>query len=264
MSQITVLRLTIEYDGTRYSGWQEQSNARTVMGQLRKAAEELFETKVDIQGAGRTDAGVHALAQVAHLRLKTARPVRPEQIRRGLNDRLPSDVCVIAVEAAPPEFHARQDAISRTYLYQISTRRTAFLKKYVWWVKEDLDVAAMARAAAMLVGRHDFAAFRAPDPSRPDTSTLVVVQAAAIEVDGDLILFRISASHFLWRMVRRIVGVLVKVGLGQLQPEDIARALKGKAAAKMDIAAWTAPASGLFLEAVEYPPDKHAKRTARH
>jgi len=264
MTQLTVLRLTIEYDGAKYSGWQEQSNARTVMAQLRGAAEELFETKVDIQGAGRTDAGVHALAQVAHLRLNTTRPVRPEQIRRGLNDRLPSDVCVIAVEPAPPEFHARHDAISRTYLYQISTRRTAFLKKYVWWVKEELDVAAMSRAAALLVGRHDFAAFRALDPSRPDASTVVVVQAAAIEVDGDLILFRISASHYLWRMVRRIVGVLVKVGLGQLQPEDISRALKGKADPKMDIAAWTAPASGLFLEAVEYPPPKHVKRPARH
>ncbi len=263
MSQVTVLRVTLEYDGTKYSGWQEQINARTVMGQLRIAAEELFEAKVDIQGSGRTDAGVHALAQVAHLRVKTARPVRPELIRRGLNDRLPSDVCVIDVELAPPEFHARHDAISRTYLYQISTRRTAFMKKYVWWVKEELDVAAMSRAAAMLVGRHDFAAFRALDPALPEASTVVVVQAAGIEVEGNLILFRISASHFLWRMVRRIVGVLVKVGLGELRPEDLLRAIEGKAGAKMDIAAWTAPASGLFLESVEYPAAKMAKRSAR-
>lgn len=250
------LRLTLEYDGTKYSGWQEQINARTVMGQLRTAAEELFETKVEIQGSGRTDAGVHALAQVAHLRVQTARPIRPEQIRRGLNDRLPADVCVIKVEPAPPRFHARHDALSRTYLYQISTRRTAFMKKYVWWVKEELDVTAMSGAAAMLVGRHDFVAFRALDPSRPDVSTMVVVQSAGIEVEGDLILFRISASHYLWRMVRRIVGVLVKIGTGELQPEDLLRALEGKAGKKMDIAAWTAPASGLFLEAVEYPASK--------
>src|SRR5271168_3211605 len=130
MNPITVLSLTIEYDGTKSRGWQEQINARTVMGQLRAGAEELFGAKVDIHGSGRTDAGVHALAQVAHLRLKTTRPVLPELIRRGLNDRLPSDVCVIEVELASPEFHARHDAISRTYLYQISTRRTAFMKKY--------------------------------------------------------------------------------------------------------------------------------------
>jgi tRNA pseudouridine38-40 synthase len=257
---VTVLRLTLEYDGTKYSGWQEQVNARTVMGQLRKAAEELFEAKVDIQGSGRTDAGVHALAQIAHLRVKTSRPCHPEQIRRALNDRLPSDVCVVEVELAPPDFHARHDAISRTYLYQISTRRTAFMKKYVWWVKEDLDIAAMSRAAAMLIGRHDFAAFRALDPSRPDASTVVVVQAASLESEGHLILFRISASHYLWRMVRRIVGVLVKVGTGELKPEDLLRALDGKLGPKMDIAAWTAPASGLFLETVQYPAPKRVRK----
>ena len=258
------IKFTLAYDGTDFHGWQVQPGLVTIQGTLEQVFTGIEGQTVHVAGSGRTDAGVHALAQVAHLRLNTTRPVRPEQIRRGLNDRLPSDVCVIAVEPAPPEFHARHDAISRTYLYQISTRRTAFLKKYVWWVKEELDVAAMSRAAALLVGRHDFAAFRALDPSRPDASTVVVVQAAAIEVDGDLILFRISASHYLWRMVRRIVGVLVKVGLGQLQPEDISRALKGKADPKMDIAAWTAPASGLFLEAVEYPPPKHVKRPARH
>jgi tRNA pseudouridine38-40 synthase len=177
-----------------------------------------------------------------------------------LNDRLPSDVCVIEVEDAPADFHARHDAISRTYLYQISTRRTAFMKKYVWWVKEELNVGAMSRAAAMLVGRHDFAAFRALDPSKPDASTVVVVQAAGIEEEGHLILFRISASHYLWRMVRRIVGVLVKVGSGELKPEDLLRALEGKAGRKMDIAAWTAPASGLFLESVEYPARKATRR----
>jgi len=257
---LTVLRLTVEYDGTKYSGWQEQINARTVMAQLRHSAEELFEAKVDIQGSGRTDAGVHALAQVAHLRVRTTRPCNPEQIRRALNDRLPSDVCVVEVELAPPDFHARHDAVSRTYLYQISTRRTAFLKKYVWWVKEDLDIAAMSRATAMLIGRHDFAAFRALDPSRPDASTVVVVQAASIETEGYLILFRISASHYLWRMVRRIVGVLVKVGLGELKPEDLLRALESKPSAQLDIAAWTAPSSGLFLESVEYAPPKRVRK----
>jgi tRNA pseudouridine38-40 synthase len=251
-------KITLEYDGTKYSGWQEQQNARTVQGQLRKAAEDFFGLPVDLQGAGRTDAGVHALAQVAHLR------VRPEpggslprygtvQILRALNDRLPSDISVVEVEDAPNSFHARHDALDRTYLYRISTRRTAFEKKYVWWVKDQLDEASMSRAAKMLVGRHNFAAFRAPDPSRPAESTIVVVDSAEIESDGSLILFRITASHFLWRMVRRLAGVLVKIGAGELSPGDLPRLLEGKADPRFDIAAWTAPSSGLFLESVSYP-----------
>jgi len=250
-------KLTLEYNGTKYSGWQEQQNARTVQGQLRKAAEDFFGTSVEIQGAGRTDAGVHARAQVAHLRVRpkagTKRPFPPaDTILRALNERLPADVCIIDVTEAENTFHARHDAVSRTYLYQISTRRTAFFKKYVWWVKEPLDTMAMNRAAGMLVGRHDFICFRAPDPSRPDESTIVVVADAGIEVEGDLILFRITASHYLWRMVRRVVGVLVKIGKGELTIEDFERLLAGRADPSMDVAAWTAPASGLFLESVNW------------
>ena len=107
--------------------------------------------------------------------------------------------------------------MSRTYVYQISKRRTAFFKKYVWWVREPLDVAEMARAARMLIGRHDFVCFRAMDPSRPDESTVVVVEDARIDVEGDLILFEITASHYIWRMVRRLVGVLVRIGEGRIE-----------------------------------------------
>jgi tRNA pseudouridine38-40 synthase len=251
-------KLTLEYDGTKYSGWQEQPNARTVQGQLRKAAEDFFGTAVDIQGAGRTDAGVHARAQVAHLRLRPKPGVRPRlapvgPILRALNERLPADVCIIDVAEVENTFHARHDAVSRTYLYQISTRRTAFFKKYVWWVREPLDTAAMAQAAGMLIGRHNFTAFRAADPSKPDESPIVVVEDATIEVEGDLILFRITASHYLWRMVRRVVGVLAKVGKGEITIEDFERLLAGGADPSMDVAAWTAPASGLFLESVVYP-----------
>ena len=254
-------KLTLEYDGTKYSGWQEQNNARTVQGQLRKAAEDFFGAAVDIQGSGRTDAGVHARAQVAHLRLRPKPGGKPrfapvDTILRALNERLPADVCIIDVAEAEDTFHARHDALSRTYLYQISTRRTAFFKKYVWWVKEPLDVAAMTLAAQMLVGRHNFAAFRAPDPSKPDESPIVVVESATIEVEGDLILFRITASHYLWRMVRRVVGVLAKIGRGEVSIANFERLLTGKTDPALDVAAWTAPASGLFLESVEYaePP----------
>lgn len=251
-------KLTLEYDGTKYSGWQEQKNARTVQGQLRKAAEDFLGVEIELHGAGRTDAGVHARAQVAHLKVRpkpgSRRNFPPaDEVLRGVNERLPSDVCLIDVSEVDNSFHARNDAVARTYVYQISKRRTAFFKKYVWWVREPLDVVAMARAARMLTGRHDFICFRALDPSRPDESTIVVVEDAGIDLEGDLIVFHITASHFLWRMVRRVVGVLVRLGKGEIAMEDFAELLEGHADPRLDVAAWTAPASGLFLERVEYP-----------
>jgi len=245
-------KLTLEYDGTKYSGWQEQINARTVMGELRKAAEPIFQTPVDLQGAGRTDAGVHALGQVAHLRIKSRARFQPEAIRRALNDALPAEIAVLQVEEAPPRFHARHDAVSRSYIYQISTRKNAFAKKHVWWIKEPLDLQAMTDAAKLLEGRHDFDCFRAADPSKPGESTLVVVNHASLEQHEDLILFRIEASHFLWRMVRRIVGVLVKIGRHELTPAQFESLLSGRCDPKLKISEWTAPAAGLFLERIEY------------
>ena len=261
-------RLILEYDGTKYSGWQEQNNARTVQGQLRKAAKDFFGCDVEIQGAGRTDAGVHARAQVAHLRVAAERAEERrfpavEEIFRALNQRLPSDICLLDISEVDNRFHARHDAVARTYIYQISKRRTAFFKKYVWWVKEPLDVPAMARAAGMLIGRHDFVAFRAHDPARPDESTIVVVDDAGIEADGDIVIFHITASHFLWRMVRRIVGVLAKVGTGEITPKDFRLLLEGKPNPKFDVAAWTAPAAGLFLEKVEYAAKNKARPKGR-
>ena len=245
-------KLTLEYDGTKYSGWQEQRNARTVQGELRKAAEHVFGGEVELQGAGRTDAGVHALAQVAHLRAGARTTAGAEQILPALNGRLPADVAITAMERAPASFHARHDALSRTYLYQIATRKMAFSKKHVWWVKEPLDVQKMAQAARMIVGRHDFICFRAADTARPDESTIVVVEAAEIGLESDMILFRITASHFLWRMVRRLVGVLVKLGSGEITVNDFAQLLEGRCAKHLDVAAWTAPSSGLFLEEIRY------------
>jgi tRNA pseudouridine38-40 synthase len=261
-------KLLLEYDGTKYSGWQEQTNARTVQGQLRKAAEDFLGVEVELHGSGRTDAGVHARAQVAHLRVRpkpgSKRNFPPaDRILRALNERLPTDVCVFDVVEADNTFHARTNAIARTYVYQISKRRTAFFKKYVWWVREPLDVAAMAQAARMLIGRHNFVCFRAPDPSRPDESTIVVVEDAAVDVEGDLILFHITASHYLWRMVRRIVGVLVRIGKGELTIDAFAVLLEGKSDPSLDVAAWTAPASGLFLERVDYPAQERTPRQRR-
>jgi tRNA pseudouridine38-40 synthase len=248
-------KLTLEYDGTRYSGWQEQTNARTIMGELRKAAEDYFGERVDIQGSGRTDAGVHAAMQIAHLRVRTTKRHQPKLIRYGLNDRLPADIVVIDAQEIPAAFHARHDAVSRQYVYRISTRKTAFHKRVVWWVKDDLDVDAMQRACELLPGRHDFRCFRAADVSRPDESTIVIVEHAGIEIDDHLIVLRIRASHFLWRMVRRIVGVLVKIGAGAISLDDLRELLDGHCSARLDVAAWTAPASGLMLEEVVYPEE---------
>jgi tRNA pseudouridine38-40 synthase len=246
-------KLTLEYDGSRFSGWQEQINARTVQGELKEAVRDLFKTDAEVQGAGRTDAGVHAVGQVAHIKLreKPTRLKTPE-ILRELNDRLPSSVAVLDVADAPPRFHARHDAVARAYFYQISTRKTALSKRYVWWVKEPVNTARMQAAAALLAGRHNFAAFRAADPSKPDESTTVVVDAAEVAIDEHLIVFRIQASHFLWKMVRRLTGTLVKIGKGEMEVEDFRRLLNGKPNRSFDIAAWTAPASGLFLEGITY------------
>lgn len=222
------------------------------MGELKKAAREIFGEQVEMQGAGRTDAGVHALGQVAHMRVSSQVRHTPVVIQRRLNDLLPADIVVLDCDRADRNFHARHDARSRTYIYQISTRKQAFTKRYVWWVKNDLDVKAMKKAAAELVGRHDFVCFRAADASRPDESTIVEVESVEIEMEEEIIQVRIQASHFIWRMVRRLVGVLVRVGAGEVSHSDFRKLLDGHCDPKLDVAAWTAPASGLFLERVEY------------
>jgi tRNA pseudouridine38-40 synthase len=252
-------KLTVEYEGTRYHGWQEQKNARTVAGVIRQSAEEILGKPLGIGGSGRTDGGVHALAQVAHLRAKGS--VQPLELLRRLNSGLPADINVIKVEPAAETFDARRDATSRFYLYQISQRRTAFAKPFVWWVKSGLDLEVMRSAAEGLIGQHDFAAFC--DKRADDRSTTVTVERVEMCVAGDLILFRIGASHFLWRMVRRIVGMLVEVGSGSVSPRDFASLLspagptaraKGEVRIvnKAYVAAHTAPSSGLFLERVMY------------
>ncbi len=242
-------KLVIEYQGTRYRGWQEQTNARSIQGELRKAAETLLGHKPEVVGAGRTDAGVHALRQIAHLRANDSYPAA--RLRQDMNDLLPADINILEATEAEPRFHARHDAIGRFYLYQISTRRRAFGKPFVWWVKDRLDVEKMRAAAAFLPGRHDFAAFC--DKADAELSTIVKVIRAELAVCGDLILFRIGASHFLWKMVRRVVGVLAEIGRGNLAPGDLQEFLTAPSASA---AVWTAPPSGLFLEAVLYEGDK--------
>jgi tRNA pseudouridine38-40 synthase len=250
---VPTYRLTLEYEGTRYRGWQEQANARSVAGEVRRAVAEAGGDLRELGGAGRTDAGVHALAQTAHLRL--ARPVDPEPFRRAVNDLLPPDIHLLALAPAPAAFHARHDAAARSYLYQVSRRRTALAKRWVWWVKRPLDPAAMGEAAALIPGRHDFRLFCERPGEQP--STVVVVERAELAEAGALLLVRLVASHFLWKMVRRLTGALVRVGAGELPVGAFARHLAGAVPRRGEElpAQWTAPPSGLFLERVLYPGD---------
>jgi len=242
-------KLFIEYDGTRYSGWQKQENAKTIQGTILKAAREIFDKDfIDLQGSGRTDSGVHAICQVAHLDAKTV--LAPEIIRIKLNDLLPYDINILEIIKTTHSFHARHDAKSRSYIYQISRRRTAFGKNYVWWVKDKLDFSKMESASKLFIGMHDFSSFSDDDPE--EKSTKVLIDDIQIREDGDLILIRISGSHFIWKMVRRIVGVLVEVGRGKKSENDIINYFKRKSA---EPAKFTAPPSGLFLEKVYYQGD---------
>jgi tRNA pseudouridine38-40 synthase len=239
-------KLTIEYAGTRYSGWQIQKNARTVQGELARVVGDVTgQEQFEIYGSGRTDAGVHALEQVAHLDVITA--LGPNTLRVRINDALPADINVLAVELARRRFHARHDAVARSYLYQISRRRTAFAKSFVWWVREELDVRRMREVAARFSGMKDFRSFT--DDSAEEKSTVVSIERIEIAEDGDLVLVRVEGSHFLWKMVRRMVGVMVEVGRGGATAEQAEAFLHEDSGMPAKL---TAPASGLFLERVYY------------
>jgi tRNA pseudouridine38-40 synthase len=246
-------KLEIEYEGTRYRGWQMQKNAKSVQGEIIKAVDEIFEHKTEVGGAGRTDAGVHALAQIAHLRVfNVVKSVNSRQLINAINDRLPHDINIIRAKLVPNEFHARHHATARQYLYQISSRRTAFAKNHVWWIKDKLDLKAMNEAVKLIVGKHNFQSFC--EIENPKDSTIVNVNSAQLITNNkQMIYIRINARHFLWKMVRRLVGTIVEVGRGNLTVEEFGKMLEEKSnfAAK-----YTAPPSGLFLEKVFYAEEE--------
>lgn len=243
-------KLTIEYDGTRYAGWQLQKGTKSVQGTILDACKLIFPgEKIEVYGAGRTDQGVHALGQVAHLDVN--RGVNLLKLKFQLNDNLPPDIVVTKVEQASPKFHARYDAVHRSYLYQISKRPSAFGKKMVWWVKDPLDVEKMKQVALLFTGMKDFKNFA--EKSDEDKSTLVEISKIEIAETGDLILIRVSGSHFLWKQVRRMVGVMVEAGRGKLSTSEIEAIFKKPSEI---VAKLTAPPSGLYLEKVCYDGDK--------
>jgi len=242
-------KLTIEYDGSRYAGWQLQKGLKSVQGALIDACKLVFPgEKVEIYGAGRTDQGVHALGQVAHLEVNQSMSVK--KLLFGLNDHLPADIVILSVEPAPAQFHARYDAVQRSYLYQISKRPSAFGKKMVWWVKDALDLETMRQVAQLYIGMKDYKTFA--EKSEEDKSTLVEISKVDIVETGSLILIRVMGSHFLHKQVRRMVGVMVEAGRGKLSLNEIAGFFKKPSPIPAQL---TAPPAGLYLERVYYKGD---------
>jgi tRNA pseudouridine38-40 synthase len=241
-------KLTIEYDGTGLVGWQRQTLGDSVQGLIESAFEKLTGQAIFVQGGGRTDAGVHALGQVAHADLP--RTYRPDEIQGALNFFLkPARIAILAAEPVSDQFHARISATGRGYLYRILNRRAppAIDRHQVWHVPGRLDAAAMAAGARYLVGHHDFTSFRAADCQ--SLSPEKTMDRLEIRKSGDEIHLVAEARSFLYHQIRNIVGTLNLVGLGQWQPEDVDTALKARNRAA---AGPTAPPDGLYLTKIDY------------
>lgn len=241
-------KLTIQYDGTRYRGWQVQGNTNlTIQGKLEGVLSRLTGQLVEVHGSGRTDAGVHALGQVANVKLP--HPVEPSELLGELNRYLPADIGVIAAEPAPERFHARLNARSKTYRYRIwnSAIPNVLERSYLYVLPEPLDVAAMERAAADLVGTHDFRSFCGL--KRFKKSTVRTITDISITQDGAEMRLEFTGNGFLMRMVRILAGTLVEVGLGQREADSMPAVL---AAQDRAVAGPALPAQGLALVRVEY------------
>lgn len=247
------LKLTLAYDGTSFAGWQVQPEAETVQGTLASVIGRLTGEKVLPQGSGRTDAGVHALAQVATFATESTIPTG--NFQKALNDLLPHAIRVLAVEEARAEFHARKSARAKTYRYRMYRGMVCppFVARYVWHFPYPVDEEAMKLAAAAVVGEHDFTSFAAVDPERGleehARSNARTIFSSAWERCEEEFVYTVRGNGFLHHMVRNLVGTFVLVGKGTLAVEDIDRIL---AAQSRSVAGPTAPASGLFLVGVEY------------
>jgi len=242
------IKLLIEYDGTNYLGWQVQPKGPTIQGMLGDKIKLLTGESIQLFGSGRTDAGVHALGQVAHF--KTQSRMDLCSMQRALNSLLPRDIVIQKIEEVEEGFHARKHAKSKIYEYRILNRslRSAFHRGYVWHIPQKLDLMEMKKATQGLIGEHDFSAFRTVGSSTR-TTVRRVIQSEWKRGRGGLIRFEIEANGFLKQMVRSIVGTLVEVGKGKINPEEFQKILTSKDRKK---AGPTAPAHGLFLKEVKY------------
>ncbi|HST09266.1 MAG TPA: tRNA pseudouridine(38-40) synthase TruA [Terriglobales bacterium] len=247
------LKLTLAYDGTDFSGWQVQPDAVTIQGTLASVIGRLTGENVLPQGSGRTDAGVHALAQVATF--STTSPIPTENFVKAMNDILPAAIRVLDVAEVEADFHARKSARAKTYRYRIYREPicSPFLARYVWHFPYPLDEAAMASVARLVEGEHDFTSFAAVDPERghenAETSNVRTIFSSSFARQGEELVYTVRGSGFLHHMVRNLVGTFILAGKATLQSSDVERIL---AARDRSAAGATAPASGLILVNVEY------------
>ena len=247
------LKLTVAYDGTDFSGWQVQPEAATIQGVLSSAIGRITGENVLPQGSGRTDAGVHALGQVASFLTESVIPAA--NFQRALNDVLPPAIRILQVEEAAPEFHARKSAQAKTYRYRIYRGDVCppFLARYVWHYPYPLLEEAMAEAAVLVEGEHDFTSFAAVDPERGlegrEVSNVRTIFSSRLQRDGEELIYTVRGRGFLHHMVRNLVGTFILVGKGTLRSSDIPRIMRAR---ERSAAGATAPASGLCLVNVEY------------
>lgn len=241
-------KMVIAYDGSRYNGWQKQGNTKdTIQGKLEKVLEKLEGREVEVIGAGRTDAGVHALGQVVNVKLESK--INEEMLLQYLNQYLPEDIAVLSVKEVPMRFHSRLNATEKTYLYRIyrSEIPNPFIRKYTVTITEKLDIEKMRIAAEFLIGEHDFKSFCSLKKSKK--STIRTLYSITIEEIEKELRISVKGNGFLYHMVRIIIGTLLEVGTGKKKPEEIEQILeKGERQA----AGKTAPAHGLFLKEVKY------------
>ena len=242
------LKLVIEYDGSAYHGWQRQKNEQTIQEMIENAIGTMTRQNCTLCGSGRTDAGVHALGQVANFLCQTR--LNPDELQRGLNSLLPEDIIIRACSQADHQFHARFDAKRKTYRYRILNRAlpAAIGRQYAWHVRSPLAINVMQQCADLLKGRHAFDAFEGAGSPR-SSSTRTVFRADWRKEDQDILVFEIEADGFLRFMVRNMVGTLVMVGLGKMTVADVRQVLASRDRKK---APATAPAQGLFLVNVTY------------
>jgi tRNA pseudouridine38-40 synthase len=241
-------KLTIEYDGTAYHGWQIQARDSTIQEAIETALSTMTREKIRLSGSGRTDAGVHALGQAANFKTKSKIPA--DAFFAGLNSLLPDDIVITACDEMDDDFHARFSAKKKTYQYRIFNRPIAIAigRQYAWHIRKKLDVSAMQKAAEHIIGTHDFKSFEGTGSPRAHTIR-TVMHAEFAEKEGGYLIFEITANGFLRYMVRNLVGSMVDVGLLKTTPDEFRQILEAK---NRDIAGATAPPQGLFLVNVSY------------
>ncbi len=241
------IKLTIQYEGTNYIGWQKQLKGDSIQGEIEKAIKNITGEEVNLIASGRTDSGVHALGQVANFLTNSSIP--PDKFKYALNTKLPEDISIIESEEVPCDFHARYDAIGKRYMYLIYNNpiRNPIYRRFVYHIPYPLDYENMKEGVKYLIGTHDFAAFMASNSSVENT--IRTINNAYLSRKNELILFRIEGNGFLYNMVRIIVGTLIEIGRGKLKPYDISHIIESK---NRKLAGPTASSQGLFLERVYY------------